>query len=117
MNASFTGVKNDDKRFVVPLQIELVAEESAIMNVLGHLTSVGFYTPISVSYKAVEPDPLFEAGFVYGDEPVVRLTIDLEGYYFRSVFDPWIPKELKDVLKTPNAEESRSTGSGRGGRG
>ena len=113
---SFTGVKNDEKRFVVPLQIQLVVEESAIMNVLGHLTSVGFYTPISVSYKAIEPDPLFERGFVYGDEPVVLLTVDLEGYYFRAAFEQWIPKDLKDALKTPNAQVEEPGGR-RGGRG
>jgi hypothetical protein len=111
---SFTGIKNDDKRFVVPLQLRLVVEESAIMNLLGHLSSVGFYTPILVSYQAVPPDPTFDTGFVYGDDPVVLLTIDLEGYYFRSIFEPWIPKDLKQALKTPGAlidEEHR------GGRG
>ncbi|HVP10745.1 MAG TPA: hypothetical protein VMV94_06090 [Phycisphaerae bacterium] len=111
---SFTGIKNDEKKFVVPIQVQLIVEESAIMNVLGYLSGVGFYTPIAVSYRAVPPDPFLETGFVYGDDPVVLLTVDLEGYYFRVIFEQWIPEKVKQALKTPGAI---MTDEGRGGRG
>lgn len=112
---SFTGLKNDDKRFIVPLQIHMIVEEAAIMNVVGQICSVGFYCPTSISYRSVPPDPLYEDGYIYGEDPVVDLTLDLEGYYFRAVFEQWIPKELKQALKTPDCKEEE--GEGRTGRG
>ena len=111
---SFTGVTNDEKKFVAMIELRMVVEESAVMNILGHLTSVGFYTPISVSYQAVPVDPLFDQGFVYGDEPVVDLTVFLEGYYFRAILEQWIPKILKPALKTPGAKIEDDRKGGRG---
>jgi hypothetical protein len=108
--SSFSEVQNDDKLFVVPLQLQLVVEEAALMNVLAKLCSVGFYTPIRVTYRPVEIDPTFsEPGkvFIYGDAPVVEVAIDLEGYYFRQVFEQWIPNELKQILKTPGARDDQ----------
>lgn len=106
--ASFSEVQNDDKLFVVPLQLQLVVEEASLMNVIGKLCSVGFYTPIRVTYKAVEIDPTFSDDrklFIYGEAPVVEVAVDLEGYYFRQVFEEWIPNELKSILRTPGAKE------------
>jgi hypothetical protein len=108
---SFTKAQNNDKRFVVPLRLDLVIEEGALADVLDRLTSVGFYTPINVKYKAVTPDALCET-YIYGDKPVVDVTIYLEGYYFRKVFEDWIPAELKPILKRPGASEEE-TGFGR----
>jgi len=111
---SFTGLVNDDKRFIVPIELKVIVEEASINKLLGHLCSVGFYTPIAVAQKAVPPDPLYENGYVYGEAPIVELTIDLEGYYFRAVFEQWIPKSLKQVLKTPECKEDEESRSGRG---
>ncbi len=111
---SFTGAANDEKRFVVPIQLRLIVEEAAIMNVIGHICSIGFYTPTSISLKPVKPDPLYEEGFVYGEAPMVELTVNLEGYYFRAVFEQWIPKNLKQILKTPDCKDDEDERSGRG---
>jgi hypothetical protein len=102
--ASFTGVNNDDKMFKVPLQLELVVEESALMDLIDRICRTGFYTPISITYDAIKPNPLFE-DYVYGEQPAVKVVIDLEAYYFRSVFEEWIPQVLKKILKTPNAAD------------
>lgn len=99
---SFTGINNDDKLFKVPLQLELVVDEASLMELLDRICKAGFYTPISVSYDAVKPNPLFE-DYIYGEQPVVKVVIDLEAFYFRSVFEDWIPQSLKKILKTPNA--------------
>lgn len=101
-SASFTGINNDDKLFKVPIQIEVVVEESAMMDLVDRFCKQGFYTPISLTYEQVKADPMMEA-YVYGQEPTVRVTLELEAYYFRSVFDPWIPDSIKPILKTPNA--------------
>ncbi len=111
---SFTKVENNAKRFIVPLRLELIVEEAAIMDVLRHITSLGFYTILGVDYSAVTPDPICER-YIYGDEPVVEAQIHLEGCYFREVFEKWIPKEIKQDLKVPGAASQEKPG-GRHGR-
>lgn len=107
---SFTGIQNDDKMFVVPMAVELVVEEASLMRVLDALCSVGFYTPVSISYRANKSNPLQE-DFIYGDQPVVQVKIDLEGYYVRKVFESWIPKPLKEILKRPGARDDMERGA------
>ncbi|MCB9851729.1 MAG: hypothetical protein H6819_01435 [Phycisphaerales bacterium] len=103
---SFTKDKNDAQHFMVPLKLQLVVEEASVMNVLEAICSAGYYTPIRVDYKAVEPNAK-QVEYIYGDDPVVEMTIDLEGYFFRVVYDEWIPEELKKILATPDAVEER----------
>ncbi len=101
---SFTKQKNSEKRFIIPIHLQLVVEEAAVMEVLESLCGVGFYTPLRVEYHRVEPTPL-QNEYIYGDEPVVEVWIDLEAYYFRKVFDDWIPKKLKSTLEKDGAKE------------
>jgi len=102
---TFTGQKNDKSKFIVPLQLELVVEEASLMKVLQSLSEVGFYVPIGVTYQQAEIDPL-QRKYIYGEDPVLDVTIDLEAYYLRKVFDQWIPKSLKPILSTPEAKET-----------
>jgi len=106
---SFTGQKNDKSKFIVPLQMDLVIEESALMEVLESLCSVGFYVPTQVLYSPVDIDPL-QRDYIYGDDPVLLVTIDLEGYYLRKIFEDWIPKSLKRILATPEARDNSKGG-------
>lgn len=106
---SFTDQKNDKSRFIVPLQLDLIIEESAVMDVLESLCAVGFYVPIQVRYRQVQIDPM-QREYIYGDDPVLLLTIDLEGYYLRKVFEDWIPKPLKPILATPGAQDNTKGG-------
>jgi hypothetical protein len=106
---SFTGQENDNSRFIVPLQMELIIEEGAMMEVLESLCAVGFYVPIQVQCQQAEIDPL-QRDYIYGEDPVTQLTIDLEGYYLRKVFEDWIPKPLKQILATPEARDETQGG-------
>lgn len=101
---SFTNDRNDGQHFMVPLRLTLVVEEAAVMDVMDAICAAGYYTPLRVEYEAIPPNPLQE-GRIYGDAPVVELKIDLEGYFFRVVFEDWIPKDLKKILSTPDAVE------------
>jgi len=100
----FTKQKNDKSRFIIPIHLELVVEEASVVEVLDSLCGVGFYTPLKVEYYRVDPTPLQDA-YIYGSEPVVEIWIDLEAYYFRKVFDQWIPKKLKSVLEKKGAKD------------
>jgi hypothetical protein len=102
-----TGIKNDSKKFVVPIGLDLIIEEASITKVLDEICRVGFYTPLDVAYDAVEPEPLQDS-FVYGDDPIVELRVTIEGYYFREVYDQWIPKSLSTILATPGAKDPQA---------
>jgi len=108
---SMTGKTANNDMFVVPIQLQLVIEEAALPGLLEEFCGVGFYTPIGIQFSSVRPNPL-QTGNVYGDGPVVKLQLDLEGYYFHVVFGQWIPKELQDMLKKPYSDASDPFGTG-----
>lgn len=108
---SFTRDKNDAQHFMVPLRLTLVIEESAVMDVMQAICSAGYYTPLRVDYRAVAPNAIQE-DYIYGDDPVVELVIDLEAYFFRIVYENWIPEPLKKILATPDAYEESNRGRG-----
>jgi len=116
---SLTARRNNKDMFVVPLQLQLVISEAALPAVLEKLCAVGFYTPTNVKYHTVPPNPA-QIGYIYGPDPVIDVVIDLEGYYFRKVYDQWIPtKQLKQALSTPGCAVGggESQGGQFGGRG
>lgn len=113
---SMTGKTANNDFFVVPIQLHLVVEESALPSILESFCGVGFYTPVGVQFWSVKPNPL-QVNYVYGDSPVVKLQLDMEGYYFHVVFGQWIPKELQDVLKKPYVDTADPFGAGGGGGG
>lgn len=102
--SSFTQINNDDKKFMVPVSLELIVEEAALVRLMDEICRVGFYTPYNVKYEMVKPNPI-QDDYIYGDDPVVEVRIELEAYYFRKVFEQWIPKVLKDILKNPDARD------------
>ncbi len=108
---SFTDEKNDAEHFVVPIRLELVVEEASAMDVIGSICGAGYYAPRRIRYESVPQNPLQER-YIYGDAPVVKMIVDLEGYYFRPVYEEWIPKDLKKALATPGAFEERRPGRG-----
>lgn len=81
------------------------------MHVIDAVCSAGYYTPMRIEYEGVPQNPL-QAPFIYGDAPVVKMVIDMEAYFFRSVFEDWIPKDLKKILATPGAVEDVRPGRG-----
>ncbi|HPF37173.1 MAG TPA: hypothetical protein P5081_22380 [Phycisphaerae bacterium] len=103
---SFTSDKNDTQHFMVPMRLHLVVEEASVMKVLEAICRAGYYTPIRVDYRAVEPNTMQE-DYIYGDDPVIEMVIDMEGYFFRVAYEQWIPEELKKILSTPDAVEER----------
>lgn len=104
---SFTQTNNDEKKFMVPVALEMVVEEAAIPQIIDEVCRVGFYTPTNVHYELAKPNPI-QDDYVYGESPILEVRIEFEGYYFRKVFDEWIPKVLKDVLKNPDAKDPKA---------
>ena len=113
---SMTGKTANNDMIVVPIQLQMIVEETSLPAILEEFCSVGFYTPIGVQFWSVKPNPL-QVNYVYGDAPVIKLVLDLEGYYFHVVFGQWIPKELQDSLKKQYVDTADPFGAGGGGGG
>lgn len=110
---SFTNIQNDATKFMDSLQLQVVVEEAAVMDVLDSICRIGYYTPVRVNYRRVESNPM-QDDHIYGNEPVVELLIDIEAYYFRKVYDAWIPKELSPALTKPKGIIDENMRGGRG---
>lgn len=110
---SFTGRENNQDYFVVPLQLALVIEEAAFSSVLEKLCGIGLYTPISVGYRQVTPNPT-QTRYLYGSDPVVAVVIDLEAYFVHEVYKAWIPEAMAkaNVLTTPKCAIEGGLGGG-----
>lgn len=111
---SMTGKVANNDFFVVPIQLHLVVEEAALPSIMESFCGVGFYTPVGVQFWSVKPNPL-QVNYVYGDAPVVKLVLDMEGYYFHVVFGQWIPKDLQESMKKQYVDSAAPGGAGGGG--
>jgi len=114
-NATATGKLTNADMIVVPIQMALVVEEAALPQILEDVCAQGFYTPVNMMIYPVPPNPV-QKDTLYGDDPVVRIVLDVEGYYFHTVYDQWIPQPLQEMLKKPWTGGVDPMG-GRGGPG
>lgn len=108
---SFTEQKNNNEQFVVPIRLELIVEEASVMRVIDAVCAAGYYTPMRIEYREVPQNPMQE-NYIYGDDPIVKMVIDVEAYFFRSVYEEWLSKDLKKILATPGAIEDTRKGRG-----
>jgi hypothetical protein len=106
---SFTRRNNTAGMFMVPVQLVVVADVRKIPELLAELTRTNFMTPINVEIASIPSDPL-QKPYVFGPNPVAKVTIDLELYFLRSEFEKFIPDELKQALASPDARDVSRTG-------
>lgn len=107
---SFTRRNNTAGMFMVPVQLVVVADVRRLPELLAELTRTNFMTPVNVEFTSLPSDPL-QKPYVFGPNPVAKVTIDLEMYFLRSEFEKFIPEELKQILASPDARDTS-----RGGR-
>jgi len=108
---SFTRRNNTPAMFMVPVQLVVVADIRRIPELLDELTRTNFMTPINIEFSAIPSDPL-QKPYVFGPNPVAKVTIDLETYFLRSEFEKFIPDDLKQALSTPDARDYSPGGRG-----
>ncbi len=106
---SFTRRNNSASMFMVPVQLVAVVDVRRIPELLNELTRTNFISPINVEFAAVPSDPL-QRPYVFGPNPVARVTIDLEAYFLRSEFEKFIPEELKQAMASIDARDASKGG-------
>ena len=89
--------------------IKLIVDARSMPTVISGLCENNFHTPLNVQYKAVAPNTEM-TGKIYGDAPVVELTIDFETVMFFEFYGNLMPDEILKTLnrKRPEKKENNS---------
>ena len=67
-----------------------------LLKLVDSVTRTNFYQLVGAEYAAVEGTDTGE--YLYGDAPLVRATLDFEGYMSRRIFKGMMPAEvLRDL--------------------
>lgn len=66
------------------------------------LSKVNFITVLDADIEAVDPNAELKQGFYYGDEAVVRMTLDLESIWLRDWTKLIMPKDVRAELGVPD---------------
>ncbi len=98
VGASFTSRIRTNDYDVVHFVLNLVVDARDMPKVLSELCRKNFFTPIHVQYRVVDVMAARDAGYLYGTGPIVNADIVCEALFFRSIFEPWMPQVVKDIL-------------------
>ncbi len=99
--SSFTGKHSADPFDVVYFTTELVVDQRGLLKLLDKIGRQNFYQLIGLSYDHLTEQESTTAGFLYGDGPVVRVTLEYEGYFARKNFAEAMPDEVRVALGMP----------------
>jgi hypothetical protein len=108
-NLSITGRACNGMYDVVHVTIQLDIDESRIQQVLCNLTAHQLLTVTHVDVTPLDGPKLLMDNFIYGTQPCVRLTIDLEDLFMRSWIDKYKPAGVNTAInggKEPTAADA-----------
>ncbi|GJM24407.1 MAG: hypothetical protein DHS20C16_08220 [Phycisphaerae bacterium] len=106
----FTGNKSNELYEQMQLTLVLVVDAVEMPSIMSELCRDRFLTIVNVEYEAVEPNPSME-GKIYGNKPVVRLTLDMETQFFSEFYLPLMPDEILEELKKKRPEAPKTDGA------
>ena len=108
--AVFTGNTSNELFELMQFSVRLVVDARDIPLIISGLCRGSFHSPLRVEYEAVPPNLTME-GIIYGDEPVVTLTVDFETVFFSDLYLPLMPDKILEELgkKRPQPPESEDT--------
>jgi len=103
--ASFTERASNDLYDVLQCRVEMVVDARELLRVINAICRQDFITPIAVSFEAMEPNLTF-TDYIYGSAPVVQATVDFECCFFRELYEPLMPKDVKTLRGMASAGSS-----------
>ena len=108
--AVFTGNKSNELFELMQFSVRLVVDARDIPRIVSDLCRGSFHSPLRIEYESVPPNLTME-GMIYGDEPVVTLTVDFETVFFSDLYLPLMPDKILQELgkKRPQPPESEGT--------
>jgi hypothetical protein len=97
MPPSFTLRKSDAQFDVVRFGVVVIADQRELLKLVDAFTRVNFYQLVGLEYTTLVAGSQ-DGDYVYGSAPVVRATLDFEGYMARKVYKALMPADvLKDL--------------------
>ena len=92
-NNVFTQNKSTDLYELLQFSVRLVVDARDIPAILAGLCENSFHTPLRVAYVAIPPNTSM-TGKIYGDAPVVELTVDFETVMFSDLYLDIMPDSI-----------------------
>jgi hypothetical protein len=83
---------------VVQYQVIMNVDATKIPQVMEALSHNRFVTVVKASIQAVDSAALKQQGYMYGDVPVVQLTLRCEDIFFHKWERPLMPKVMSDLM-------------------
>jgi hypothetical protein len=109
VSAAFTERQSGELYELMQFTVQLVVDARELSGVLAGLCEHRFHVPLRVQYEAVAPNFAME-GKIYGEAPVVLLTVDFETVFFSDLYLPLMPDEVLTQLGKTRPEQPETTG-------
>lgn len=93
-----TGRVSNPLYDVVHFNLVVNVEAASIVKFIQTLSKNRFITVLETSVTAVDSNALKQQGFLYGDKPVVQLTLKCEAIFFHKWSRELMPKVVADAL-------------------
>ena len=81
------------------MRLRIVVDVRALPVILHELAHDRYQVVLNVGYEEVRPDLSFR-GKIYGPQPVVLATIDLQTYLFYKAYVPLMPEVIREQQGT-----------------
>lgn len=115
-NVTHTGRTSDAAYDLRTVQLQVIASSQDLPRLFDALGRINYMTVVGVRLEPVDVWAQIDEGFFYGDDHVVRATIDIETVWLRSWTLPLMPERVRLAVgapvEAPAIEESGDTGDG-----
>ncbi len=102
-DAVFTHIAGENLYDVINVRLRMIIDVRALPVILHELAHDKYQVVLNVGYEEVRPDLSFR-GKIYGPQPVVLATIDLQTYLFYKAYVPLMPEVIREQLGIPQAQ-------------
>ncbi len=106
----FTKDKSNDLYEVLQFSIRMVVDARDLPTIIAGLCQDRFHTPLRVDYVKKEPSESW-TGKIYGDEPLIEVTIDFETVMFSELYLPLMPDEILTVVNKQRPQPPGTEGT------
>jgi hypothetical protein len=94
MRKSFLGTTSNEEFDVVRYTLTVVMDQRDILKLIDALSKQNFCKCTHIGFTPAPP----QEGYLYGADPVVRVTLDFEAYFARAFYAQWMPEDVKKAL-------------------
>lgn len=98
LTPSFSGRVSDPQFDVIRFGLTVIVDQRDVLKLVDRITRTNFYQVISIGTQSLPAEDSAASAYFYGDAPVVRATLQFEGYLARKVYTPMMPADVQVAL-------------------